>query len=316
MKDRLITFALAIGAFVLFYALFAPKPVRQDETVALPTSIETKPDGYQALWRWLQAEHIPVVSFREHYDRLARRAPSDTGNLLIVTVPQQTPSHADELEALDEWVADGNTLLVLAALDDTPRWALSADGDVSVILKRMTRMKFFVKEPPAATQATDKTNQAQDEDIDTEDDESETQDEEDTSETLQEAFKRLLQPERSRIEPIGQHPLFSGVKGVAAFSDFPASRWHAKPMDTAALLALARRADANLMDKVEPKVWLKRQGTGQIIVCAFASPFNNRMLGELDNARLFANIVDWSRGVDTEIFKPNPEASLEGKSPI
>lgn len=33
-------------------------------------------------------------------------------------------------------------------------------------------------------------------------------------------------------------------------------------------------------------------------------------------SRGFRNIRDWSRGVDTEIFKPDPDVSLEGKSPI
>jgi hypothetical protein len=42
-------------------------------------------------------------------------------------------------------------------------------------------------------------------------------------------------------------------------------------------------------------MWLKHYGQGQIIVLGFASPFSNGLIGQQDNARLFANIIAWSR---------------------
>lgn len=299
MKDRLITFALAIGAFLLFYALFVPKPAQQDDTLSLPTSIESKPDGYQALWRWLQAEHIPAVSFRDRYERLTQRAPSSTGNILIATLPQQLPARPDELQELDKWIQRGNTLVIMAALDDTPQWALSAQQAPEKILQRMTRMKFFVKD--AATDASASSESSSDNSDDAE--ETDTQEaSEGVADAFREAFERLLEPERSSIEPLGAHPLFAGVQSVATISEFPASRWHATVMDTAAVLAIGQRPDTKDSQSTEPKLWLKRQGDGQVIICAFASPFSNRMLGEQDNARLFANIVGWSRGAQGAVL--------------
>jgi hypothetical protein len=62
------------------------------------------------------------------------------------------------------------------------------------------------------------------------------------------------------------------------------------------VLEIGERSDrAEGSATAEPAVWLKRNGQGQIIVVAFASPFSNALIGEQDNARLLANIVAWSR---------------------
>lgn len=270
MKERIVTLGLAIGALALFYALFLPKPVRDDAAPALPVSVEVRPDGYQALWRWLQAQGIRAVSLRDRYDRLARQSGADTGNLLITTMPQQSPARPNEMRALDQWVERGNTLLVMAALDDTPAWSQLATGDFLAALTRMTRLKFeVIKE-----KTPDKANGRQ---------------------ALRQAVQAIVEPQRSSIIATGPHPLFEAVRSVATQSAYPASRWTAGSMDASAVLVLGERSDRARGGTVpEPSVWLKRQGSGQIIVLGFASPFSNALIGEQDNARLFANIVAWS----------------------
>ena len=55
MKDRLLTLALAIGAFALFYVLMVPKAQPPQERPTRPVSIEPGPNGYLAMWRWFEA---------------------------------------------------------------------------------------------------------------------------------------------------------------------------------------------------------------------------------------------------------------------
>lgn len=313
MKERLITLAFAAGALFLFYALFVPKPAPEDKAAALPVSTETKAEGYQALWRWLERQQIPVVSLRERYDRLSRNAPTATGNVLLATLPQQLPARVDEMESLDTWIERGNTLVVMAALDDTPKWALVADETFERTLERLTRMEF------SSGAETDSSNSAtDDEDNDEADDSAEAekaaddvdsdsgseednssgsdQNQAETESIVQQAFEKLLQPERSSIEPHGAHPLLQEIQTISALSEFPASRWRASSLDHKAILVLGTRTDDDV-DAPDTKavLWLKRQGAGQIIICAFATPFNNQLLGETDNAQLFANILAWSR---------------------
>src|SRR4029453_9571495 len=113
MKDRLLTLALALGAFAAFYVLMAPRPAPPQPQVTRPLSIEAGPNGYLGMQRWLAAEKIPLVSFRERYGSLADATPgTPTGNLLITTTPHVYPLRSSETQPLQEWIEAGNTLLV------------------------------------------------------------------------------------------------------------------------------------------------------------------------------------------------------------
>ena len=143
MKERLTTLALAIGALALFYALLFPKPPPDREEPDLPLSSETRAHGYQALWRWLKAENVPVKALHQPYSELSKS--SGRGDVLIATMPSQVPQRRAELVDLDAWVARGNTLVVMAALDDTPPWCFGADPGFVKSLGRMTRLDFDAK---------------------------------------------------------------------------------------------------------------------------------------------------------------------------
>lgn len=282
MKERLVTLALAAGAFALFYAFFVPKPTSEEKAPALPVSTEIRPEGYQALWRWLAAQGIPARSLRNRYSQLDVQGYSNTGNVLVATFPQQVPARQQELPALEEWIRQGNTLLVLAALDDTPAWARQISAQFLGVIAQMTGLSFTV----------DPENQP------------ESREEEDTpGRTLREVVESLREGPRTSIVPQGAHPLFDGVRSVEARSEYPASRWTAINVKEGAVLALARRADAAEGSAAgEPSFWLRRSGEGQVIVMAFASPFSNALIGEQDNARLFSNIVAWSRAGDGAVL--------------
>ena len=278
MKDRLVTLGLALGALALFYVLFLPKPAPADSEPALPLSTELRPNGYQAAWRWLKSERVSVAALHERYDQLftGSASPSPTGNILLTTLPHKLPVRPGEATQLDQWVERGNTLIVMAALDDTPLWSLMNGATLVDAVARLTRLKFAVidasgesnKETPATAAA--KTDQHR---------------------PVGSLLKSLVASQSSVIEARGAHPLLQGVKSVQVTSEFPASRWRATPMDRSGVLQIGQIAGTG-----DGAIWLRRQGDGQVITFAVAGIFSNETIGERDNARLLANLIAWSRG--------------------
>lgn len=209
MRERLLTVLLALGALVLFYFLIFPKPQRPPAARGLPVSTDGRPEGYLSIWRWLGREHIPRVSLRYRYGRLPHRLAKPTGNLLIITLPQRVPMQAEELDTLRTWIARGNTVLIAAALDDTPLWAADTDDPVMMNdLKRLTGLKFLPTHAstPLSSPAVD----------------------------------------HLYIRPRGAHPLLSGVRRIVAPLP-PASRsWRAYPTRGRLTLELAARRPGGL----------------------------------------------------------------------
>jgi hypothetical protein len=283
----LITLGLALGALALFYVLFLPKPQPAGKLPPLPLSTESGTSGYQALWRWLEAEHIPALALHERYDRLNSSGASfkPAGNVLLTTLPHKLPARSRESIELDAWVERGNTLLVMAALDDTPLWTLG-DSTLVAAVGRMTRLKFNVigGEPPVkAPGAADKGT---------------PQPAPGSGRSLNSVLSGFLQARQMTIEPRGAHPLLADVHAVHVTSELPASRWRASPMDKSAVLQIGQIAANG-----DPAIWLRRQGKGQIIIFAVAGIFSNQLIGDADNARLLSNLLAWSlRGGGAVIF--------------
>lgn len=278
MKERLVTLGLAACALALFYVLFLPKPTPPRDTPAMPLSTETGPYGYQAVWRWLNAERIPVLTLRERYDRLNRADAlfKSTGNVLLTTLPHKLPERPLEAMELDSWVERGNTLIVMAAFDDTPLWTLGYHKLVEAV-GRMTRLKFEVVEEQPSPKTSDSAAAP--------------------ARSMSSVLNGLLQSQQSSIEPRGVHPLLEGVHSVRVVSELPASRWRASPMDRSAVLEIGQIAGNG-----DPAIWLRRQGKGQVITFAVASIFSNQLIGEQDNGRLLSNLVAWSRGFDGAVI--------------
>lgn len=145
MRELLTSFALACAALALFWTLLFPKPTPTDDAVPRPVSTEGAPPGHAGLARWLAHEGVPLRTLRRRIDAtLLGQATSATrtGNLLVVTLPEQTAMAGAELDAIASWVGQGNTLLLVAALDDTPRWAATAPGDLTSRLQRLSGLRF------------------------------------------------------------------------------------------------------------------------------------------------------------------------------
>jgi hypothetical protein len=145
VTERLITFACALGALALFLVLFVNPGGGVDARaqVPRPTTAEHGGDGYHAAYTWLIASRLRTVSLRERFDALAAaRDFAATGNVLVVTLPAKEVFRIQETRALQKWIQAGNTLMVLAALSDSPYWA-QAQGGVNVgDLKVLTGLDF------------------------------------------------------------------------------------------------------------------------------------------------------------------------------
>ena len=287
MKDRLITFALALGALAAFYALLAPKAPPSAERPTRPLSIESGPNGYLALTRWLETERVPTVSLRQRYGGLKEvlEGHARDGNLLITTVPHIYPVRSTETDELRNWIAAGNTLFVAAGLSDTPDWSMGegADPQLREHVGAMTGLKFVqVGADDEEQNANDAAQGAPEKE----------RDKERRQASLREilaANQKLPTATVTELVPIGSHPLLAGVTELEARSEYPSATWRARSDELDLVLTLAE--DSAL---AEPALWLARFGDGQVVVSSYGSILTNKQLGKRDNARFLANLVQWS----------------------
>jgi hypothetical protein len=261
MKDRLITAAGALLALTILYAMF----FRPDEPpVTRPVSTETGRNGYAAISRWLDSAGVRVVSLRDRYDTLISLEPGEMldlprrGNLMITTMPHLLPVRAREHENLMAWVRSGNTLLILAALDDSPEWApASASRDFLEDLQIITGVRFRQQGESRAGGLT---------------------------------------PERTPIaagtpvelEPIAGHPLMEGVETLRGYSDAESALWSPIMPESASMLLLRLAAERSSgLDAG----WERRYGNGHIVVVASGTILTNHLVADADAGRFLSNAV-------------------------
>jgi hypothetical protein len=282
VKDRLLTLVLAIGAFIAFYAVMAPKPEGPRQQATRPISTEGGPNGYLGMVRWLESQRVPVLSLRERFSKLSDVAglESHTGNLLITAAPHLYPVRDSEILPLHSWLQRGNTLLIVAGLSDTPDWSMEPGGDADFVdhLQAITRMHFSQRRD-----AADEKDESEGEEKNKTDPDAEP-----TPAEVIAAQTKLPEALHFEMRPAGTHPLLDGVNKVSASSEYLTAKWDGWASDTGAL-ELAHDPESGV-----PVLWLLSEGNGQIIVSAYGSILGNKLLGQDDNALLLANIVRWS----------------------
>jgi hypothetical protein len=263
VKERLVSVGLAACALALFWILLFPKP---QSSAAAPRPVTTGFDGegYFAAARWLATAGVPTVELHKRYVQLGDTTISrqPTGNLLITTLPYGVVLNPEEYSALDGWIGRGNTVLILAALDDTPVWSALSTNFVPE-LQKIAGLEF----KPVQVANTDPLTKAK------------------------AGFVSVLTPQGGAIElhPSGRIGLLEGIRQLATLSPLPSEQWRANATDALPVLELARRTDS-----ADAVLWVKSSGNGAIIVSAYASLFSNQVIGKMDNARLLSNIVSWS----------------------
>ena len=268
MRPRLVTLACALGALLLFGSLFLRGDSLATRRASPPTTVERGGDGLLGAASWLRGEGVRAVSLRERFGSLAQHHElAASGNLLIISLPAAVNFRTNELVALDNWIRNGNTLLVLAALRDRPAWAqfpfvMSHDLELltglSMLPEAQRATRPAQRQPSPAGQRT----------------------------PVAHATPELTRPQRSSLVPNRPHPYFTAVRQAAGFSDYgPFGNTVTTPRDGFAL-SLAHEEGSG-----QDAFWVRADGEGTIIVSAFGSLFGNRALGVADNARLLANLV-------------------------
>jgi hypothetical protein len=314
MRERLMTLACALAALFLFGTLFLQGNTLAARRASLPTTIERADNGLLGLASWLKGEGVPTVSLRERFGALEQhRELAGAGNLLIVSLPAVSSFRRDEAVALDRWISNGNTLLVLAALRDRPGWAqspwvmrtdlellteLSLSAEVAMAADRQAaRVRRAVPapgrtapaRPPGAPRRSDESGGAE----------------------VMRFMTELTVPERSTLVPNRAHPFFSGVARAVAFSDYaPLAYSVALPRESFAL-SLAHESATR-----QDAFWILPRNAGTIIVCGFGSLFSNRALGTADNARLLANVIAATVAADgTVVFDDEHQGLSDAYDP-
>jgi hypothetical protein len=282
MRERLITFVLAICALAAFYGVWLrPGPsLDPDEDVSRPTTAERRANGYAALFQWLQRSGIEVHSLRERYSGLQELGQPARGNLLVLTLPGVEDFRSEEFRALDQWVRRGNTLLIVAALIDQPSWAVHRSSGAVVEIESLTSIEF---ETTAARKSRlDETPLAQ---RVREADEREARREPPPDETETERDAVQDEPRRIVLDATGPHALLRDVRKLELESDYATEEWSVRIPHDSFLLTLARTGSG------EGVLFEQRVGEGAVLLSSGGSLFTNRALGRADNARLFGNIV-------------------------
>lgn len=249
MKDRLVT---ALGALAALAAVVAVSLADYDPPPTLPTSVERGPNGYRALGDWLRESGVATVSHRHSWNALADYG---SGNLFIVTMPQRERARGAEAQALRDWVADGNTLVLLAALDDTPDWSLATPT-----------LPFFEDDLHALSGLRFEARPGEDgRDLE-------------VGEAGEETWIEL--------NAVAAHPLAEGVSRLVGVTDAPASVWQVAARAEAVTLRVAVATPHGT-----DAIWHIPLADGRVFVFALGSLFTNRAIGQADNAALFANLV-------------------------
>jgi hypothetical protein len=298
MKERWVTLACALGALVLFLALFLHGDEAGDRrgNVPSPTSEERRGNGYHGALMWLDEEGVRTVSVRERFDRwlAAQRGLAATGNLLIVTLPVATPFKTEELRPLAAWVRAGNTLLIAAALDDQPDWAFAVGRSVAGDLSLLTGLELEASGNGRGTEGATRNSEGSIASVD-------------VGERIAATARALAQPRVNTLVPSGVHSYFTGVRTAVALSDYPTQDWTVKVPYDGFVLSLARERETG-----ESVLWTRSVGQGRLLVSGFGSLFTNRALGVADNAKLLANIVGTTVGPKGAVLFDDLHQGLSG----
>ncbi|HVW70093.1 MAG TPA: DUF4350 domain-containing protein [Steroidobacteraceae bacterium] len=282
-----MTLVCGLGALALFLAMLLQGDVDQGGgDVPRPTTQERQGNGYRGALEWLDREHVRTASVRERLDKLSGvRAPA-SGNLLIVTLPVATAFRTEEFRALDHWVRAGNTLVVLAALSDTPDWSFESGRSAAGDLTLLTGLEPVAVRGPAGQQRPGRSAEMGSQDVKAAEPGPREVGSREDELRIEAAAKAFAQPARGTLIPNRPHPYFAGVRAVVGLSDYPSHAWAVRiPYDGFAL-ALARERETGT-----EVLWTRAIGDGRVIVSGLASLFTNRALGLADNARFLANIV-------------------------
>ena len=277
MSDRLVTIAGGLVAFLLVVILLVPVHRDPSGQVSRPLSTDRGPAGLAGLKTWLDRGGIKTRALRRRYTTLASDFDlSPRGNLLIVSLPQHTPSRTAERDALRDWLSRGNSALVLIAAGDLPRWSMMYGSAGTHEFLEAVGFDLDIQSPREGGQA----------DRNREDPQNRNHASPGADPDAWFAGEPL------RLEPRFTHPLTRNVTAVSVrFQPALDRGWYLRGAD-------GGRAVLPLLGEREhgAAFWEARVGGGRLWVSRYSNPFSNAGLGEADNARLVVNLVRLSLG--------------------
>jgi len=270
MKDRLIT--LFGGLFALYIAIALLAPPSQPDFTSKPLSTDVNRHGLALLKDWLEQNKIPVHSLRRRYDEVPSLADlPDTGNLMLISLPEKIAASADERAALRHWLSQGNTLLVMVAHSDAPEWASESNFRMRYrTFKLLNTLGFNIRQPVNGDEDDNKRDQVSLDDF------------------------KLTQLENASL--VVTATMNSDIQKIAVDQTAYATQdWLLEPREdyrgTRTLLTETGNANTGAM-------WQARIGEGDAIISRYADLFSNAWLDEADNARLFSYLLQRHLGED------------------
>ena len=285
MNDRLVTLCGAVASLLIVIALLMPPGEMTLANRSRPTTIDRGEQGLQGLKTWLDANRMRTLSLRRRYSSLqVDTRLADSGNLIVISAPQTTRASRGELEALADWIVQGNFILLLVSKNDRPDWSL-VDGDgVGLILRALG---FRFTDAGADGKSVDDARASR----------------KTPAHAVYRAGSALLGDDRQAVvlKPAFTHPVLENVDSVSTYR----SVIHDDP-DIMLAGASGARQTLPLLQRDAPGgfgLWEFRRGAGGGWVSSHPDLFGNVTLGLADNARLFANLAESALGEDgTVIF--------------
>lgn len=269
MNDRTLTLAAGLLAIWLVFILLVPK-AEFDDYVSWPLTTDNGEQGLMGLKRWLRQAQIPTLSHRHRYDKLyAHDGVRPMDNVLVISLPQRLPARESELRTLKTWLENGNSLLLLTALGDQPKWT----------------KKLFVSGVEADSgqwdilQLFDISFNASNHD--------QFDDPSENNEVPEPVDNETV------LTPIGSHPLLDRIAKIHAGPTFgqDANANLVNESHHRIAVKLLKNSETQL-----PAFWRISIGRGKIWVSRYADIFGNVSLGKADNAKLLANLISLSLG--------------------
>lgn len=276
MRDTLITLAGALLSFFLLVSLMSPQTEQQ--YVSRPTTEDAGKHGLKALHSWLLENNINTHSLRKPVTRINQEALPATGNLMIVSLPLAREALDSEWLALNEWVSNGNAVIVLASLYHMPQWSNTyewvREDEIQDAIAKLTAEEFTLQRDAFEEEESEFSLT-------------------DVQESIQ-AFK----PSPYQLYPAVEHSLFSEVYELESLhtpgmyqykdelDDVQASYWS---IDSESARLALRIIYGDTQEQTA--MWLLPLGKGWLYLSAFPDLVSNSVLKQQDNARWLANLL-------------------------
>jgi hypothetical protein len=276
MRDTLITLAGALISLILLVSLMSPQS--DQAVVSRPTTEDAGKNGLKALHSWLAQNNFKIHSLRTPVTRIDQQALPASGNLMVVSLPLAREPLDSEWLALNNWIREGNAMIVLASLYNIPQWSKThewtREDDIKDAISKLTAEEFTLQR-----------DAIEDEEVEFSLD--------DMQETIQ-AFK----PSAYRLYPAVEHSLFSDVYELESVHTPGMYQYKNEIDETEVAYWSIESESARLALRLiygdsqdHTAMWLLPVGKGWIYLSAFPDLLGNGVIDQQDNAHWFANLL-------------------------